>query len=128
MDIEKHKNLWWLKPLRANPGKRNNNQYGQFHKPVGNITHDCRQLKHKIKFLIQREKLNKFIKDGQQGNLRQYYEVEIMKGRMAIEIAIHSPRRPMISMIFEDPTTIGNTRSSRKAYTQEVMHIIGEAP
>lgn len=35
---------------------------------------------------------------------------------------------PVIKMIFEEPTAAGSSRKSRKAYTREVMHIVGEAP
>ncbi|KAL8154930.1 hypothetical protein AgCh_000334 [Apium graveolens] len=38
------------------------------------------------------------------------------------------PRGPVINTIFGGPTAAGLSKNSRKAYTREVMHIVGEAP
>ena len=45
MDIEKDKDLKWPKPLKSDPGKRNQNLFCRYHKEVGHNTDDCIQLK-----------------------------------------------------------------------------------
>ncbi|KAL8134606.1 hypothetical protein AgCh_009579 [Apium graveolens] len=38
------------------------------------------------------------------------------------------PREPVINTIFGEPTADGLSKNSRKAFTQEVMHIVGKGP
>ncbi|XP_050241117.1 uncharacterized protein LOC126690012 [Quercus robur] len=54
--------LKWPRPLHSSPNMRNKKKYCRFHKDNGHYTEDCRDLKEQIKELIQKGKLQKFVK------------------------------------------------------------------
>ncbi|XP_074324131.1 uncharacterized protein LOC141661049 [Apium graveolens] len=123
MKIEKDKDFRWPKPLRGDPEKRDKNQFCRFHKDVGHDTNDCRQLKDELEYLIRREKCGRFIKgDDGGGHKRDDDQGGNNRGRNV------QPRGPMINIISGGPTGAVTTMNSRKAYTREVMNIVGDAP
>ncbi|KAL8134681.1 hypothetical protein AgCh_009636 [Apium graveolens] len=118
MEIEKDRDIRWPKPLKADPAKLDKSKYCRFHKDVGHDTDECRKLKDEIEFLIQKGRLNKYTGEGGDRN---------NNGRKNFEDRSR-PRGPVINTIFGGPTAAGLSKNSRKAYTREVMHIVGEAP
>jgi len=56
--------LKWPRPLHSLPNVHDKRKYYRFHKDHGHYTEDCRDLKEKIKELIRRGKLQKFVKKG----------------------------------------------------------------
>ncbi|KAL8105090.1 hypothetical protein AgCh_029036 [Apium graveolens] len=101
MEIEKDRDIRWPKPLKADPTKLEKSKYCRFHKDVGHDTDECRQLKDEIEFLIRKGRLNKYTGEGGDRN---------NNGRKN----------------FEDRRRDQDDQG--KAYTREVMHIVGEAP
>nr|XP_023901278.1 uncharacterized protein LOC112013123 [Quercus suber] len=62
MQIKDEPGLKWPKPLSRSSRKRDPKKYCRFHKDHGHYTDECRNLKEQIEELIQRGKLQKFIK------------------------------------------------------------------
>ena len=56
--------LKWLRPLHSSPNVHDKNKYCRFHKDHGHNTEDCRDLKEQIEELIQKGKLQKYVKKG----------------------------------------------------------------
>ena len=128
--------------MKADPVKLDKSKYCRFHKDVGHDTDECRQLKDEIEFLIRKGRLNKYTGDGgdRNNNGRKNFEDRRRdqddQGRNpqprgpVIDTIFGGPRRPrgpVINTIFGGPTAAGLSKNSRKAYTREVMHIVGEA-
>ncbi|XP_017246612.1 uncharacterized protein LOC108218204 [Daucus carota subsp. sativus] len=122
MKIEKDESVRWLKPIRTDPEKRNKDLYCRFHKDTGHKADDCRQLKDEIEFLIRRDKLSKFTKDGDKN-----HRDNDNRGRENDDKRTQ-PRGPVINVISGEPTAAGTSNNSRKAYAREVMSIVGEPP
>ncbi|KAL8091612.1 hypothetical protein AgCh_034025 [Apium graveolens] len=142
MEIKKDRDIRWPKPLKADPAKLDKSKYCRFHKDVGHDTDECRQLKDEIEFLIRKGRLNKYTGEGgdRNNNGRKNFEDRRRdqdnqgrnpQPRGPVINAIFGgppPRGPVINTIFGGPTAAGLSKNSRKAYTREVMHIVGEAP
>lgn len=62
MQINNDSNLKWPKPLSSSSKRRDQKKYCHFHKYHGLYTDKCRDLKEQIEELIQRGKLQKFVK------------------------------------------------------------------
>ena len=62
--------LTWPRPLYSSPNVRDKNKYCRFHKDHGHNTEDCRDLKEQIEELIQKGKLQKYVKKGQYSKFR----------------------------------------------------------
>ena len=62
MQIKAEPGLKWPKQLSMSSRKRDQKKYCHFHKDHGHYTDVCRDLKELIEELIQRGKLQKFIK------------------------------------------------------------------
>ncbi|KAL8148259.1 hypothetical protein AgCh_005574 [Apium graveolens] len=112
MEIEKERDIRWPKPLKADPTKPDKRKYCRFHKDDGHDTDECRQLKDEIEFLIRKGRLSKYTGEGGYRN---------NNGRRNFE-----DRRRDQDDHGRNPQP--RDRNSRKAYTREVMHIVGEAP
>ena len=65
MQIKDDHALKWLRPLHFSTNIRDKKKYCHFHKDHNHYTEDCRDLKEQIEELIQKGKLQKFVrKDG----------------------------------------------------------------
>ncbi|KAL8109295.1 hypothetical protein AgCh_025408 [Apium graveolens] len=142
MEIEKDRDIRWPKPLKADPAKLDKSKYCRSQKDVGHDTDGCRQLKDKIEFLIRKGRLNKCTGEGVDRNNNERKNFEDRKRdqdeqgqnpqhRGPVINAIFGGPRPrglVINTIFGGPTAVELSRNSKKAYTREVMHIVGEAP
>nr|XP_023894320.1 uncharacterized protein LOC112006265 [Quercus suber] len=62
--------LKWPRPLHSSPNIHNKNKYYRFHKDHDHYTEDCRDLKEQIEELIQKGKLQKFVKKGEYSRFR----------------------------------------------------------
>ena len=63
MEIKNEKFGKWLRKIKTNPNKRNNNKYYEFHRDHGHNTKDYFQLKKQIADLIKRGYLRKYVVD-----------------------------------------------------------------
>jgi len=66
MQIKDDPTLKWPKPLSSSSKRKDPKQYYRFHKDHGHYTDKCQDLKEKIEELIQRRKLQKFVKKDYQ--------------------------------------------------------------
>jgi len=66
MQIKDEPGLKWPKLLSSSSRKRDSKKYCRFHKVHGHYTDECRDLKEQIEELIQRGKLQKFVKKDHQ--------------------------------------------------------------
>ena len=62
--------LKWPRPLHSSPHIHNKNKYCHFHKDHGHYTEDCRDLKEQIEELIQKGKLQKYVKNWEYNNFK----------------------------------------------------------
>ena len=62
--------LKWPRPLHSSPHICDKNKYCRFHKDHGHYTEDCRDLKEQIKELIQKGKLQKYVRKGEYSNFK----------------------------------------------------------
>ena len=70
MQIKDELGLKWPKPLNTFSRKRDPKKYCRFHRDHSHYTDKCRDLKKQIEELIQRGKLQKFIKKDHQSRSR----------------------------------------------------------
>ena len=70
MQIKDEHYLKWPRPLHSSPHIRDKNKYCRFHKDHGHYTEDCRDLKEQITELIQKGKLQKYVKKGEYSKFR----------------------------------------------------------
>ena len=64
VQIMKYHHLKWSRPLHSSPDVQDKKKYCHFHKDHGRCTEDYRDLKEQIEELIQKGKLQKFVKKG----------------------------------------------------------------
>ena len=62
--------LKWPRPLHSSPNVRDKNKYYRFHKDHGHNTEDCRDLKELVEKLIQKGKLQKYVKKNEYSKFR----------------------------------------------------------
>ena len=60
----------WPRPLHSSPNIRDKNKYCHFHKDHGHYMVDFRDLKEQIEELIQKGKLQKYVKKGEYSKFR----------------------------------------------------------
>ena len=70
MQIKDEHYLKWPRPLHSSPNVRNKKKYCRFHKDHGHYSEDCRDLKEQIEELIQKGKLQKYVKKGKSSRFR----------------------------------------------------------
>ena len=68
MQIKDDPTLKWPKPLSSSSKQRDTKKYCHFHKDHGHYTNECRYLKKQIEELIQRGKLQNFVKKDYQAH------------------------------------------------------------
>ena len=62
--------LKWPRPLHSSPNVRDKNKYCRFHKDHGHNTEDCRDLKEQVEELIQKGRLQKYVKKNEYNKFR----------------------------------------------------------
>ena len=78
MQIKDEYYLKWPRPLHSSPQIHNKNKYYHFHKDHGHYTEDCRDLKEQIEELIQKGKLQKYVKNGEYSNFKEGNKNQIL--------------------------------------------------
>ena len=125
MQIKDERYLKWPRPLHSSPNIRDKNKYCCFHKDHGHYTEDCWDLKEQIKELIQKGKLQKYVKKGECSNF---------KGGNKNQCEFSSknddhPRQPprdvikVIKTIAGGPFAGGSFRSLKKACQSQVNSV-----
>ncbi|XP_050241228.1 uncharacterized protein LOC126690138 [Quercus robur] len=117
--------LKWPRPLHSSPNVCDKNKYCRFHKDHGHNTEDCRDLKEQIKELIQKGKLQKYVKKGEyskfkDGNKSQHESYS--------RIDDHPSQPPQdvigeIRTITGGPFSGGSFKSLKKAYQRQVNSV-----
>ena len=70
MQIKDEHYLKWPRPLHSSPNVRDKNKYCRFHKDHGHNTEDCKDLKEQVEKLIQKGRLQKYVKKNEYNKLR----------------------------------------------------------
>ena len=128
MQIKDKHYLKWSRPLHSSPYIRDKNKYCHFHKDHGHYTEDCRDLKEQIEELIQKGKLQKYVKNGEYSNFKE-------GNKNQREFSSESDDRPHqpphdvigeIKTIAGGPLTRRSFRSLKKASQRQVnsVHMI----
>ena len=66
--------LKWPRPLHSSPNVRDKNKYCRFHKNHGHNTEDCRDLKEQVEELIQKGRLQKYVKKNEYNKFRSNHK------------------------------------------------------
>ena len=115
-EIRDEPSLKWPRPLHSSPSVRDKRKYYRFHKDHEHYIEDCWDLKEQIEELIQKGKLQKYVK---RGDSNKYSKKDQHRGSQRDEDL--PPPRPQsalgeIKTITEGPTTGGSFRSLRKSH------------
>ena len=128
MQIKDEHYLKWPRPLHSSLNIRDKNKYCGFHKDRGHYTEDCRDLKEQIEELIQKGKLQKYVKKWEYSN----FEGGNKNQREFSSRSDDCPRQPPQDVIGEiktivgGPFTRGSFRSLKKACQRQMnsVHMI----
>ena len=77
MQIKDDHQLNWPKPLNSSPSTCNKKKYCHFHREHGHYTDECRDLQEQIKELIQKGKLQKFVKKDTPGRYKHEQQARL---------------------------------------------------
>ena len=127
-EIRDEPSLKWPKPLQSPPDVRDKRKYCRFHKDHGHYTEDCRDLKEQIEELIQRGKLQQYVKKGDSA---KYGQKGQQRGfRRDEDQTQHHPQTALgeIKTITGGPTSGGSFRSLKKLYQRQVNSVHGLPP
>ena len=110
--------LKWPRPLHSSPNVRDKNKYCRFHKDHDHNTEDCKDLKEQIEELIQKGKLQKYVKKGQFSKFKDDNKTQHESFSRNDDRSSQSPRRVIgeINMITGGPFSRGSFRSLKKAH------------
>ncbi|XP_050240766.1 uncharacterized protein LOC126689570 [Quercus robur] len=117
--------LKWPRPLHLSPNVRDKRKYCRFHKDHVHYTEDCRDLKEQIEELIQKGKLQKFVKKGDSSKSRDDNKGQCEASQREED---HIPFYPPsaigeIKTIIGGSSTAGSFKSLRKSYQRQVNNI-----
>ena len=128
MQIKDEHYLKWPRPLHSSPHIRDKNKYYHFHKDHGHYTEDCRDLKEQIEELIQKGKLQKYVKKGEYNNLKRGNKNQSEFTSRSDDRPHPSPQDVIgeIKTIAGGPLNGGSFRSLKKASQRQVnsVHMI----
>ena len=110
--------LKWPRPLHSSPNVRDKHQYCRFHKDHGHNTEDCRDLKEQVEELIQKGKLQKYMKKNEYNKFRNDHRSQHESSSKNDD---HQPQPHQnvigeIKTITGGPFTTGSFESLNKAY------------
>ncbi|XP_050259099.1 uncharacterized protein LOC126704109 [Quercus robur] len=117
--------LKWLRPLHSSPNVHDKNKYCRFHKNHGHNTEDCRDLKEKIKELIRKGKLQKYVKKGEYSKFRDNNKSQYESSYGSDDC----PSQPSQNVIGEiktitgGPFSGGSFKSLKKVYQRQVNSV-----
>nr|XP_023889804.1 uncharacterized protein LOC112001873 [Quercus suber] len=126
-EIRDEQSLRWPRPLQSPPNVRDKRKYCRFHKDHGHYTEDCRDLKEQIEELIQKGKLQKYVRRGEAS---RYGKKEEQGDSRRNEGQPPHPQnaRGEIKTIAGGPSIGGSSRSLRKSYQRQVNSVHGSPP
>ena len=120
--------LKWPRPLHSSLNVRDKNKYCRFHKDHGHNTEDCKDLKKQVEELIQKRKLQKYVKKNEYNKFRNDHRSQHESSSKNVD---HQPQPPQnvigeIKTITGGPFTTGSFKSLKKAYQRQVnsVHIM----
>ena len=120
--------LKWPRPLYLSPNVRDKNKYYRFHKDYGHNTEDCRDLKEQIEELIQKGKLQKYVKKGEYSKFRNDNKSQHESSSRNDDRPFQPPQDVIgeIKTIIGGPFTEGLFKSLKKACQRQVnsVHMI----
>ena len=125
MQIKHEHYLKWPRSLHSSPNVRDKNKYCRFHKDHGHYMEDCRDLNEQIEELIQRGKLQKYVKKGEYSKFKG-------SNKNQHESSSRSDDRPLqpsqdvigeIKTIARGPFTEGSFKSFKKACQRQVNNV-----
>nr|XP_023898689.1 uncharacterized protein LOC112010573 [Quercus suber] len=125
--------LKWLRPLHSSLNVRDKNKYCWFHKDHGHYTKDCQDLKEQIEELIQKGKLQKYVKKGEYSKFRDDNKSQHESLSRSDDRSFQPPQDVIgeIKTIVEGPFTRGSFKSLKKrgieANLEKVQAIINMA-
>ena len=121
MQIKDESGLKWPKPLSTSSRECDPKKYCHFHKDHGHYTDKCRDLKEQIEELIQRGKLQKFIKRDNHSRAMtedKAHDDVMDDGRDHPKQAVGE-----IQAIIGGPVIGGSYRSLKKTYCRQVNSV-----
>ena len=129
-EIKDEQIVKWPRLLLSSPNVHNKRKYCRFHKDHRHYTEDCRDLKEQIEELIQKGKLQKYIKKGDSSRYRDSNK-DHREGPQRDEDRI--PPCPQnakgeIRTITGGPSTGGSFKSLRKPYQRQVNSVHSQPP
>ena len=121
MQIKDEPSLKWPKPLSTSSKKRDPKKLYHFHKDHGHYTDECRDLKEQIEELIQRGKLQKFIKRDHHPRTR----IDDKSCDNAKDDGRDHPKQGMgeIQMITGGPASGGSYKSLKKTHHRQINSV-----
>nr|XP_023904442.1 uncharacterized protein LOC112016163 [Quercus suber] len=125
MEIKDEHYLKWPRPLHSSPNVCDKNKYCRFHKNHGHYTEDCRDLKEHIEELIQRGKLQKFVKKGEHNRFQDGNKGQRESTSRGNNHHYQPPQNVIgeIQTIAGGPMAGGSFRSLKKAYQRQVNSV-----
>ena len=128
MQIKDEHYLKWPRPLHWSPHIRDKNKYCRFHKDHGHYTKDYRDLKEQIEELIQKRKLQKYIKKGEDSNFKGGNKNQRESSSGSDDCPCQPPQDVIgeIKTIAGGPLIGGSFKSLKKASQRQVnsVHMI----
>ena len=121
MKIKDDPALKWPKPLTWSSKRRDSKKYCRFHKDHGHHIDECQYLKEQIEELIQRRKLQKFVKKDYQAHLQ--IEEKPTDDQREEDRDNLKPIVGEIRMITGGPVVEGSYKSIRKAVQRQVNNV-----
>ena len=109
--------LKWPRPLHSSPNVRDKNKYYRFHKDHGHNTEDCRDLKELVEELIQKGKLQKYVKKNEYSKFKNDNKSQHESSSRNDDRPSQPPQDVIgeIKMITGRPFTGGSFKSLKKA-------------
>ena len=106
------------KSLHSSPNVCDKNKYCQFHKDHSHNTEDCRDLKEQIEELIRKGKLQKYVKKGEYGKIRDDNKGQHESFSQDDDRPSQPPHKVIgeIKTITGGPYSGGSFKSLKKAY------------
>ena len=117
--------LKWPRPLHSSPNVRDKNKYCQFHKDHGHYTKDCVDLKEQIEELIQKGKLQKYVKKGEYSKFRDGNKSRHESSSRGDDRPNQPPQDVVVEIktIARGPFIGGSFRSLKKACQRQVKSV-----
>ena len=115
-EIRDEPSLKWPRPLHSSPSLRDKRKHYRFHKDYRHYTEDCRDLKEQNEELIQKGKLQQYVKRGDSSKYSQKGQHGGLKRDEDRLSPCPQNALREIKTIATGPTTGGSFRSLRKSH------------